>query len=304
MPARDMYADLEKIEARGKRKKDKRKGFFSFGRKEEPQEPEPAPEPAPAPDAPTGAGVEEPVAGPEVTAPQEPGFDTEMEDMTLEESRPVMEPPPTPTEAPDAQIIQTEPASSQNPEKQAGHDDPMDMLEFSESPAEEDNPPEQQPPGTDPFGPQADPAGFSSMPVAAEPEESPEQEEPAQVISLDEPGAGDIQEPVIAGPEPQTVSDTVSQPPPQPAVEPMPRPGPAQEPQKEPEEPVQSRQAPEPIAPAWQPLTGKALAHAEAHIHEYKQWLNRKYKAGKLTKDECSHKLWQKEVEIGLRPPR
>ena len=49
-----MYADLEKIEARGKRKEEKSKGLFSsFGKKDEPEpdetpEQQPHPEPAPA----------------------------------------------------------------------------------------------------------------------------------------------------------------------------------------------------------------------------------------------------------------
>ena len=45
------------------------------------------------------------------------------------------------------------------------------------------------------------------------------------------------------------------------------------------------------------------MAKAEAHIQEYKTWLNKGYKAGKFSKEECSYKLWQKEVEIGLRDP-
>ena len=58
-----MYADLEKIEARGKRKKEKSKGLFSsFGKKDEP-EPEPKQEAMPVEAAPeTGpAPVPEPV---------------------------------------------------------------------------------------------------------------------------------------------------------------------------------------------------------------------------------------------------
>jgi hypothetical protein len=58
-----MYADLEKIEARGKRKKEKSKGLFSsFGKKDEP-EPEPKQEAMPVEAAPETepAPVPEPV---------------------------------------------------------------------------------------------------------------------------------------------------------------------------------------------------------------------------------------------------
>ena len=57
----------------------------------------------------------------------------------------------------------------------------------------------------------------------------------------------------------------------------------------------------EPVKPKWIPLTGTELSRAEVHIQEYKTWLNKGYKAGKFTKDECQIKLKHKEVEIGLR---
>ena len=87
MSVRDMYADLEKIEARGKRKKEKSKGLFSsFGKKDEhePEEPiktqpesveteAPKTEPAvpkPQPAAEPTPVVQSPPAKPAVRAPK------------------------------------------------------------------------------------------------------------------------------------------------------------------------------------------------------------------------------------------
>ena len=65
LKGRDMYADLEKIEARGKRKKEKKKGFSIFGKKGEQKEPEPSPasEPAIEPEPEAAAEIAPPAEG-------------------------------------------------------------------------------------------------------------------------------------------------------------------------------------------------------------------------------------------------
>ncbi|MBA3045474.1 MAG: procyclic acidic repetitive family protein [Candidatus Thermoplasmatota archaeon] len=76
---KDMYADLEKIEARGKRKKEKNKGLFSsFGKKDEP---EPVPEPQASP---------EPV--PKVVRPEPPKPEPVKKTSPVPQPKPVQEP--------------------------------------------------------------------------------------------------------------------------------------------------------------------------------------------------------------------
>jgi hypothetical protein len=64
-----------------------------------------------------------------------------------------------------------------------------------------------------------------------------------------------------------------------------------------------SEKAPAPAAkPAWQPPTGPKLEKANADLHEYKKWVNKGYKSGVLTKDQCIKMVKDKEMELGLRP--
>ncbi len=102
-----MYADLEKIEARGKRKKDKSKGLFSsFGKKDEPEANDSAKESA----APIAAAPAEPVPEP---PKQEP----------IPEPQPVVAPKPAPvierlkpqpTPKPAAPPVETAPKTASN----------------------------------------------------------------------------------------------------------------------------------------------------------------------------------------------
>ena len=365
-----MYADLERIEARGKRKKEKRKGFFSRGKTE--KEPEPAvastskpavastPEPAVVPTSkPVVAPKSEPVVAPTpepipeprpivepTPPPQVPPVDDAMVDMSLESppaTEPVVhekpdycdpnekkqqeptavstsEPAAVPTPKP-AAVPTPEPVPEPSPIQDSSPPDvdPMDMLEFSSSTAEEGESPDQQPPGTDPFGPPADPAGFSSMPVAPEPEQEQEVEEvpdtPPEVITLESDPAPEPAPEPIAPSVPEPVP-TVVEPTPAPTIVPDPAPQPAPAAEAEPTPPVQAPPTPEPavsppeptpvahVAPAklaWQPIEGQEKVRAEAHIQEYRTWLNKGYKAGKFTKQECQIKLKHKEVELGLR---
>ncbi len=374
MSVKDMYADLEKIEARGKRKKEKRKGFFSRDKKEETVEPEPViesiPESIPEPEViePEPEIVEETPKEPEKAleplTPPTPvaSVDDDMEDLSISDSstssqgvqerpdfcypqkdkepettisKPVPKvPAPAPTPEPVPEPV-TEPAPVAEPQDSV---DPMNMLEFSSE--EEDDSPGQLPPGADPFAPPEDPSGFSSMPVS-QPEEKEDTEEtepeaPAEVISMDpepvaepEPVVEPVSAPPVVEPTPQpevvpqsapVIVEPIPVPTPQPQVvspsapvivEPIPVPTPQPQVVSPPApvvaEPIpvpEPTPAPQPVPvaePAWIPLTGSELAKAEAHIYEYKIWLNKGYKAGKFSKQECQMKLHHKEVEIGLR---
>ena len=67
MKGRDIYADLEKIEERGKRKKDK-KASSMFGRKDEPEEPAPAPKTIEQPKP----SIQKPARKPAASQPRSP----------------------------------------------------------------------------------------------------------------------------------------------------------------------------------------------------------------------------------------
>lgn len=167
-----MYADLEKIEARGKRKKEKKGGLFSFGKKDDAAQPEPQP----------------------AVKPAEPARPTQS-------AAPPLKPEPEPT----PRYIQP--------------------------------PPEPQPP--DPH-------------------------------------------------EPKHV----------PAVQPVHNPSPKPEPlQQKPAPPIQEEKS------GWKPLSGSRLDRANNELLEYKKWLNKGYKSGVLTKEQCTGMVKAKEVELGLRPP-
>ncbi|MCK4757018.1 MAG: hypothetical protein KAS67_01055 [Thermoplasmata archaeon] len=68
--------------------------------------------------------------------------------------------------------------------------------------------------------------------------------------------------------------------------------------------PVRSKTEHEPEKDGpWAPLKGKQLKHAKDKLMEYKRMLERTYKAGKLTKEECRQKSKAKEIELGISPP-
>ncbi|MCK5024046.1 MAG: hypothetical protein KAR56_00350 [Thermoplasmata archaeon] len=171
MSVKDMYADLERIEARGKRKKEKRKGFFSRTKKEEMIEHERIVELEPSPDT---VSQSQTLASPEATV------------------SPALDPVP----------------------------------------------------GSMAAGP-----ATQSVPLII-PDSAPR--------------------PAVPEPEPTQVS-------------------------------VAHPEVPEPVKTKWFPLSGSKLKRAETHILEYKAWLNKRFKAGKFTKQECLDKLRHKEVELGLR---
>jgi hypothetical protein len=54
---------------------------------------------------------------------------------------------------------------------------------------------------------------------------------------------------------------------------------------------------------SWKPLTGGKLNKAEEDLLAYKKWLNKGYKSGVLTKEQCTVMVRGKEIELGLRPP-
>ncbi len=50
-------------------------------------------------------------------------------------------------------------------------------------------------------------------------------------------------------------------------------------------------------------MSGSKLDRANSELLEYKKWLNKGYKSGVLTKEQCTGMVRAKEVELGLRPP-
>jgi hypothetical protein len=66
--------------------------------------------------------------------------------------------------------------------------------------------------------------------------------------------------------------------------------------------PRQAEPEPQPES-SWKPLTGGKLNKAEEDILAYKKWLNKGYKSGILTKEQCTAMVRGKEIELGLRPP-
>ena len=180
MSPKDMYADLENIEARGKRKKEKKGGLFSFGKKDEPAQ-ESHPQPSEPPTRPAAAS-----ANPEPKpVPQ-----------------PIAQPTPQPKPKPEPQPV-AQPAPQPKPEPR--------------------------------------PAAQPALQPKSEPRQEPKPQKPSPAIQEDKSG--------------------------------------------------------------WKPLTGGKLDKANNELHEYKKWLNKGYKSGVLTKDQCTGMVRDKEIELGLRPP-
>ena len=55
--------------------------------------------------------------------------------------------------------------------------------------------------------------------------------------------------------------------------------------------------------PQWTPLTRREQNRAEEELLEYKRKLDKGFREGILTKEECLSKVREKEIELGLRPP-
>jgi len=88
----------------------------------------------------------------------------------------------------------------------------------------------------------------------------------------------------------------------QPAAQPEPVPQP--KPVPTPVQSVHTKPAVEHIAESsWKPLTGGKLEKANEDLLAYKKWLNKGYKSGVLTKEQCVTMVKAKEIELGLRPP-
>ena len=58
-----------------------------------------------------------------------------------------------------------------------------------------------------------------------------------------------------------------------------------------------------PVEPHWMPLAGRERENAEMRLKEYKRKLNKGYKSGKLTKEQCQARVKNCEVKLGLEPP-
>ncbi|MDD4307720.1 MAG: hypothetical protein PHU53_02795 [Thermoplasmata archaeon] len=110
----------------------------------------------------------------------------------------------------------------------------------------------------------------------------------------DEPEPEEPAAPVVEEPKPTAVAPPAKQEPPKQAPLPTPKPV-AQTP---------AAQAPAKASadPSWKPLTGGKLTKAEEELLNYKKWINKGYKSGVLTKDQCVSMVKSKEIELGLRP--
>ena len=79
----------------------------------------------------------------------------------------------------------------------------------------------------------------------------------------------------------------------------------SQEPVSVKPKPEPKKQAePEPTPkPAWEPLKGRQLKHAQAQLNEYKRGLEKEFKSGNLSAKECRMKSKKKMVVLGLNAP-
>jgi hypothetical protein len=55
--------------------------------------------------------------------------------------------------------------------------------------------------------------------------------------------------------------------------------------------------------PQWEPLTGRQLKKAEVELLQYKRKLDKGFRSGKLTKEECISMVRKKETKLRLKPP-
>lgn len=56
-------------------------------------------------------------------------------------------------------------------------------------------------------------------------------------------------------------------------------------------------------AQEWKPLEGRERKRAEEALHEFKKKLDKAFKSGTLTREQCLAKVKEKETELGLGPP-
>jgi hypothetical protein len=350
LKGRDMYADLESIEARGKRKKEKEKkeGFSLFGKKGGQEEPEKAPalEQAPEPSRKRSRGSGVSRKGPETaTAESEPVREVEAEKHPAEEG-PVTIEASGKTQETAADAVESESADRQEDEiipleeRNKGTDVPDDISEIipklpSDYEAErkrretEGRTAEKQ---TKPSKPSAvqkerplEESRFYQRDIYAALDEIEQrgkrtkEKRALPFIKKEEPerkakGAAapkvfepkqrkEAPLPMKAEEEPQA---SKPEPVPIPEREPVSRPEPA------PEQEWASKQAPGPIPatepesvpePRWTPLSGKQLRKADEELLEFKRKLDKGFKSGKLTREQCMAMVVKKEIELGLRPP-
>jgi hypothetical protein len=81
---------------------------------------------------------------------------------------------------------------------------------------------------------------------------------------------------------------------PEPVQEPEPTPKPQPEQDSEPEPPEET---------PWQPLSGRRLKKAEDALVDFKRKLDKGFKSGQLSREQCISMVTEKEIELGLKPP-
>jgi hypothetical protein len=69
------------------------------------------------------------------------------------------------------------------------------------------------------------------------------------------------------------------------------------------EETIKEEKPVESTPQEWKPLEGRARKKAEDALIEFKRKLDKGFRSGVLTKEECLAKVKDKETELGLRPP-
>jgi hypothetical protein len=255
---RDIYAEFDTIEQRGKSLKEKRSGFFAQDRPvgvataapPEVKEPPPKMEEPPPEESVEAPVVVEPIAEPVAIIPEEP------------------KPPDT--------IQETETAPATSGEEKSGptlQDSQFykrdiyadfDTIEQRGKSLKEKR------------------SGFFTQdrPMGVEPAAPPEAEGPPEKV---------VEAPVVL----ESIGETVEEPVAGITVEPEPLVEPAQE------ELVDVTIA----EPQWEPLTGRQLKKAEVELLQYKRKLDKGFRSGKLTKEECISMVRKKETKLRLKPP-
>lgn len=166
------------------------------------------------------------------------------------------------------------------------------------------------------FGKKDEPKPDAAAPVEEAPQPSPEKNAPEPVVEVQKPIPTPTPPKPVAEPAKPVVEKKVAEPNPEASV-PAPAPTPKQvaEPEKQAEVQTQPVKAPAPApektlpkpetqsSTDWKPLTGSKLKRAEEDLLAYKKWLNKGYKSGVMTKEQCTAMVRVKEVELGLRAP-
>lgn len=67
--------------------------------------------------------------------------------------------------------------------------------------------------------------------------------------------------------------------------------------------PVASEPEPPKKPEEWKPLTGRELKIAKDKLLNYKRNLEKAYKSGRMSKEQCRERAKLKEIELGLAPP-